>query len=215
MTIPVLGSSLPISPARFPVNQMLPSLSSTSPCGPREGRLERIFPDRTRLRIDPAKLVGELSAPPDRAIARGERIVRTRSLCRHVPHLDIDFHRTIDEDRLRPLALRKILHEIVGHRAPFLGGNGRLHVLHHAHDGQPALGRVAAANPVDVVAAVAGVDEALLARAFRPILCGVLRMRDRGARRITIADQTGQVIWRATIMLGILPSPIERPAHLD
>src|SRR6266404_4897227 len=33
-TSPVFGSSLPIYPAKFPVNQMLPSPSETSPCGP-------------------------------------------------------------------------------------------------------------------------------------------------------------------------------------
>jgi hypothetical protein len=34
---PVFGSSLPISPRLLPVNQMLPSLSSASPCGPLYG----------------------------------------------------------------------------------------------------------------------------------------------------------------------------------
>src|SRR5215472_14961757 len=33
VTSPVLGSSLPIRPAKLPVNQMLPSLSSARPCG--------------------------------------------------------------------------------------------------------------------------------------------------------------------------------------
>src|SRR5258708_20001850 len=34
VTTPVDGSSLPIRPAVLPVNQMLPDLSSASPCGP-------------------------------------------------------------------------------------------------------------------------------------------------------------------------------------
>src|SRR6266851_296194 len=39
VTAPVLGSSLPISAPVLPVYQMLPSLSSTSPCGPECGVL--------------------------------------------------------------------------------------------------------------------------------------------------------------------------------
>src|SRR5262249_10539099 len=39
VTVPVLGSSLPTSPPVFPVYQMLPSLSSVSPCGPECGVL--------------------------------------------------------------------------------------------------------------------------------------------------------------------------------
>src|SRR5258708_20948499 len=34
VTMPVDGSSLPIRPALLPVNQMMPDLSSASPCGP-------------------------------------------------------------------------------------------------------------------------------------------------------------------------------------
>ena len=37
VTLPVFGSILPISPAAFPVYQMLPSLSACRPCGPEFG----------------------------------------------------------------------------------------------------------------------------------------------------------------------------------
>ena len=56
-------------------------------------RLQRIFPDRAGLRIDAAKLVGELPGPPDRAVLGRERIVRARAERRHVPQLDRGLHR--------------------------------------------------------------------------------------------------------------------------
>ena len=37
VTLPVFGSSLPMSPAELPVYQMLPSLSGVRPCGPEFG----------------------------------------------------------------------------------------------------------------------------------------------------------------------------------
>src|SRR5258708_2599614 len=40
------------------------------------GRLERVLADRPGLRIDPAELVRQLPAPPDRAVSGGQRIVR-------------------------------------------------------------------------------------------------------------------------------------------
>src|SRR4029453_8226412 len=51
--IPVLGSSFPIRPRLLPVNQMLPSLSSASPCGPVYGDFRvysRIAPDLGAIR---------------------------------------------------------------------------------------------------------------------------------------------------------------------
>ena len=58
---------------------------------------------------------------------------------------------------------------IVRHRQ-----DGRVHVLHHPHDGEPAFRRVADADAVDVMAGAARAGEALLHRAFRPFLRGVL-----------------------------------------
>ena len=43
---------------------------------PRMRRLERIFPDGTRLGIEASQLVGELTGPPDRAVLGCQGIVR-------------------------------------------------------------------------------------------------------------------------------------------
>ena len=60
-------SSLPMKPRKLPVNQTLPSLSSTRPCGA-DMRIDRVFLDLTGLRVEAAELVGELAGPPDRAV---------------------------------------------------------------------------------------------------------------------------------------------------
>src|ERR1051325_8102819 len=40
VTLPVLGSTLPMRPAELPVNQTLPSLSGCRPCGPAFGVID-------------------------------------------------------------------------------------------------------------------------------------------------------------------------------
>src|SRR3569832_1930108 len=132
-----------------------------------ERRLQRIFADRAGLRVHPTELVGELTAPPDRAVARTERIVRARALGWNIPELDLDLHRAFDDRRFWPLSLGEILDEIVSHRAPLHGGDRRVHVLHHAHHRKPSLGQKANAHPKKNEATVAGVDEALLAWPLR------------------------------------------------
>ena len=116
-------------------------------------RLQGVFADRAGLRVDAAELVGELPGPPDRAVFGCARIVRARAFRRHVPQIDARLHGAGNDHRARPLPLGKILHEVFRHRRPFFGGNGRVHVLHHAHDREPAFRRVADAHAVDVVAA--------------------------------------------------------------
>src|SRR5262249_28024489 len=140
-------------------------------------RLERVFADRAGLRIDAAELVGELAGPPDRTIFCRARIVWARALGRHIPQIDACLHRTAQDHRSRALPLGEILHEIFGHRRPFLGWYRRIEVLHHAHDREPALRGVADAHPIDVMAGAARVGEALLHRAVRPFLRGILRLR--------------------------------------
>ena len=141
---------------------------------PGERRLERVFPDSTGLRVEPAELVGELAGPPDRTVARGKRIVRARAEGWNIPHPDVGLHRAVDDSRRWPRPFGKVLDEIIGHGAPFFSGDGRVHVLHHAHDREPAIRRIADPDAVDVVAAIAGRSEPCLARTFRPFLRGVL-----------------------------------------
>jgi hypothetical protein len=141
---------------------------------PGERRLERVFPDSTGLRVEPAELVGELSGPPDRTVARGKRIVRARAEGWNIPHPDVGLHRAVDDSRRWPRPFGKVLDEIIGHGAPLFSGDGRVHVLHHAHDREPAIRRIADPDAVDVVAAIAGRSEPCLARTFRPFLRGVL-----------------------------------------
>ena len=172
VVIPVLGSSLPIRPRLLPVNQMLPSLSSASPCGP-------VWAD---FRLY-------------------SRIVWARPLRRHVPQIDAGLDRAFDEHRRRTFTLGEILHQVVGHRRPVLGWDRRVHVLHHAHDREPAFGRVADADAVDVVAGAAGVGEALLHRAFRPFLGGVLGLRgadlcQREREQSAESERRGELVTR-------------------
>ena len=130
-------------------------------------RLERIFPDRAGLRIDPAELVDQLPGPPDGAVLGRERIVRARAERRHVPHLDRGLHRAGDDRGGRPRPLREGLHQIGRDRRPFLRRDRRAEVLHHVLEHVPAGRRVAGARAVDVVAAAADRDDGFLARAVR------------------------------------------------
>ena len=109
--------------------------------------------------------------------------------------------------RRRALPLGEILHQVFGHRRPFLGRDRRIEVLHHAHDREPAFRRVADADAVDVVAAAAGVGEALLHRAFRPFLGGVLGMGGadlRQGEREQSERATGELVTRLIVM-SVLP----------
>src|SRR3569832_493609 len=115
-----------------------------------ERRLQRIFADRAGLRVHPTELAGELTAPPDRAVARTERIVRARALGWNIPELDLDLHRAFDARRFKPLTLGEILDEIVSHRAPLLGGDRHKQEKQQTHHQKPPLGRIADAHPVDI-----------------------------------------------------------------
>src|SRR5258708_14387936 len=72
-----------------------------------ERRLHGVFPDRAGLGIEPAKLVGELAGPPDRAVARGQRIVRSRTLRRNIPHQAIRLRWTVEDGGLRTPPFRE------------------------------------------------------------------------------------------------------------
>ena len=193
VTVPVFGSSLPISPALLPVNQILPSRSSLRPCGPVCG-LDRVFADRTGLGIDATQLVGQLAGPPDRAVPGGERIVRTRAERRHIEQLDRCLHRTRDDRGGRPRLLGEIFHQIGDDRRPVLRRDRRVEVLHHVLEHVPAGRRIAGAGAVDVVAAAASLGEALLHRPFGPVLGGVLGVGWIGLHEHGEQDGTGECL---------------------
>ena len=147
MVTPVLGSSLPTNPALLPVNQMLPTLSSVSPCGAVWGDLReysRIAPVFGSIR--PSLLANcPLHQIAPSLVASGS--------CGREPMVGT-FHSLIvacvgpgnvGRDRSRPLG--KVFRQIGGNGRPVLGRNGRAHVLHHVLEHVPAGRRCSRRGP--------------------------------------------------------------------
>src|SRR5262249_16648833 len=155
--------------------------------------LEGIFLDRAGLGIEAAELAGELAGVPNRAVAGGKRIVRPRARRRHWPKLDRGLDWPGDGHWGGPGPLGEILDQVLSERVDLLLGHRHVEIDHHAHHRLPALGRVARAHAVDVVAAAAGIEEGLFAGSVRETrlrllgACrrrGVKQGRDRGQERL-------------------------------
>ena len=69
---------------------------------------------------------GSLDVEPDAAVARGERIVRSRAERRHRPLLDRRLDRAGNDLGLRPLLLGEVLDEVGLDDRPVLGADRRL-----------------------------------------------------------------------------------------
>src|SRR5713101_6521264 len=89
VTLPVRGSSFPIYPPEIAVNQMLPSLSATSPCGPEFGVFSGYSLNSPVFGSSQAQLVRRLPCVPERPVRRECRIVRPGLRRRHRVFLDI------------------------------------------------------------------------------------------------------------------------------
>src|SRR5437879_4809900 len=124
VTAPVFGSSLPTRAPVLPVYQMLPSLPSTRPCGPECGVLRGYSLKRPSLRIEPAEHVVHLTCVPERPVPRGQRIVRSRSGCGHLPLLDRDLGGARDHHPHGLVLLREILGQVLGDDGGLIGRHG-------------------------------------------------------------------------------------------
>ncbi len=101
--------------------------------------------------------------------------MRARAGCGDRPLLDRDLHGPGNDLGGGARALRERLDQILGDGLDLIRRDRRLHVLHHAHHGVPALGRVADLEPVDVVTAATGLEHDLLAGALWKIRSRLLR----------------------------------------
>src|SRR6516162_5742812 len=100
-----------------------------------------------------------------------------RARRRHRPLLDRHLDRPADDVGGWACALRKALDQIVGDGFDLVLRDRHFHVRHHAHDGVPALGRVADLEPVDVMTGTAHVHDGLLPGSLRKIRSRLLRVR--------------------------------------
>ena len=122
VTRPVSGSSLPISAALLPVNQILPDLSSARPCGPVNADF------RVYSRIAPVLGSTRPSLLTSWPVHQIEPSRAASGSCGREPWVGtshivmIGFHRAVDDGRRRARPFGKILDQVVGHGAPLFRG---------------------------------------------------------------------------------------------
>ena len=121
--------------------------------------------------------------------------MRPRTRRRHVPLLDRGLRRPGNNHSSRTRPLGKILDQIIGDGLDLIFRDRHIEVEHHAHDRAPALGRVARAHAIDVMAAAADLHERFLSGAVGEIRLRLLRMRRRRAheRRCEQEHEIGSV----------------------